>query len=128
MLVVVNAVDRTVDQPGAEHDQTKVQEQQRHEQRHYLPNIVIARGRDEHAQDRQRQSEDGDPGAHGSQRSSFLREEHLDFAKDEIVYLGWFVRFRTHLFSNLIDSAQNSVENRVELVESPVSDLLIAGF
>src|SRR5438552_3135307 len=41
-LVVVNAADRTVDQPGAEHDQTKVQEQQRHQQWHHGPNIVIA--------------------------------------------------------------------------------------
>jgi hypothetical protein len=32
-----------------------------------------------------RQSEDGDTGAQGRQRSSFLSEEHLDFAKDEIV-------------------------------------------
>jgi hypothetical protein len=36
--------------------------------------------------------------------SSFLGEEHLDFAKDEIVQLKWFVRFHTHLLSNLIDS------------------------
>src|SRR5207245_7467645 len=122
-LVVVNAMDRTVDQPGAEHDQTKVQEQQRHQQRHHLLHAVIARRCDERAQDGQRQSEDGDTGTHGSQRSSFLSEEHLDFAKDEIVYLQWFVRFHIHLLFNLIELAKNSAENRVELMELPVSDL-----
>jgi hypothetical protein len=85
VLVVVNPVDRTEDQPGAEHDQTKVQEQQRQQQRHHLLHAVIARRRDERAQDRQRQREDGDTGAQGSQGSSFLSEEHLDFAKDELV-------------------------------------------
>ena len=57
----------------------------------------------------QRQSEDGDTGAQGSQRSSFLSEEQLDFAKDEI---DWLVsrlinplgvsRLR-HLLPNLFD-------------------------
>ena len=115
-------MDRTEDQPGAEHDQTKVQEQQGRQQRHHLLHAVIARRRDERAQDGQRQSEDGDAGAHGGQRSSFLSEEHLDFAKDEIVQLGQSVRFHTHLLFNLIDSARNWVENRVALVESPAPD------
>jgi len=115
-------MDRTEDQPGAEHDQTKVQEQQGRQQRHHLLHAVIARRRDERAQDGQRQSEDGDPCAQGSQRSSFLSEEHLDFAKDEIVQLGQSVRFHTHLLFNLIDSARNWVENRVALVESPAPD------
>jgi hypothetical protein len=35
----------------------------------------------------ERQSEYGDTGAHGSQRSSFLSEEHLDFTEDDIVEL-----------------------------------------
>ena len=87
-IVVVKPADRMVDQPGAEHDQAQVQEQQRHEQRHHLPDAVIARGRDEHAQDREGQSEDGNPSAQGRQRSSFLGEENLDFPKDEIVQLG----------------------------------------
>jgi hypothetical protein len=34
------------------------------------------------------QSEDGDTGAQGSQRSSFLGKEHLDLAEDDIVQLG----------------------------------------
>jgi hypothetical protein len=74
LIVVVKALDRMVDQPGTEHDQTQVQEQQRHEERNHLPDAVIARGRDERAQHRQRQSEDRDPGAHGSQRRSLLRQ------------------------------------------------------
>jgi hypothetical protein len=94
-----------------EHDQTKVQEQQRRQQRHHLLHAVIARGRDERAQDAQRQSEDGDTGAEGSQRSSFLSEEHLDFAKDDIVSRWQFVGFLIHLLFNLIDSAQNSAKN-----------------
>src|SRR6266568_3263811 len=72
--------------------------------RHHLLHAVIARGRDERAQDRQRQSEDGDTGAQGRQRSSFLSEEHLDFAKDEIVQLGWLVRFHIHMLFNLTTS------------------------
>ena len=87
VLVMMNAADRTEDQPGAQHDQTKVQEHQRRQHRHHLLHAVIARGRDERAQDRQRQGEDGDTGAQGGQRSSFLSEEHLDFAKDDIVQL-----------------------------------------
>ena len=104
MIVAVKALDGMVDQPGAEHDQTKVQEQQRHEQRHHLPDAVVARGRDEYAQNGQGQSKDGDPSAQGSQRRPFLSEEHLDLAKDEIVQLWWFVRlqysftFQSNLF------------------------------
>src|SRR5437870_5745245 len=55
----------------------------------------------------------------------FSEKDHLDFAKGAAclavairrrVQLGWFVRLRTHLLSNLIDSAQNPVENRIEAV------------
>jgi lipid-A-disaccharide synthase-like uncharacterized protein len=48
-----------------------------------------------------------DTRAQRSQRSSFLREEHLDFAKDDIVSRWQFVGFLIHLLFNLIDSAQN---------------------
>jgi hypothetical protein len=41
-IVVVKTADRMEDEPGAEHDQPKVQKQQRH----HLPDAVIARGRD----------------------------------------------------------------------------------
>jgi hypothetical protein len=54
-------------------------------QRHYFLHAVIARRCDQRAQDGQRQSEDGDTGAQGSQRSPFLSDEHLDFAKYDIV-------------------------------------------
>jgi len=57
-------------------------------QRHHLLHAVIARRGDERAQDGQRQREHCDTGAQGSQRSSFLGEEHLDFAKDDVVQLG----------------------------------------
>jgi hypothetical protein len=63
-------------------------------------------------------AENGDTRAQRSQRSSFVREEHLDFAKDDIVSRWQFVGFLIHLLFNLIGSAQNW-ENRVELVESP---------
>src|SRR4029450_12239447 len=57
-------------------------------------------------------AENGDTRAQRSQRSSFLREEHLDFAKDDIVQLREPVRFHIHLFfqSNRF-SAQDSVKN-----------------
>ena len=87
MLEVANATDRTEDQPGAEYDQTKVQEHQRQQQRQHLLHAVIARCRNQRTQDRQRQSEYGDTGAKRSQRSSFLSEEHLDFTEDDIVEL-----------------------------------------
>ena len=74
-------MDRTEDQPRAKHDQTKVQEQQRH---HFF-NPVKARRGDQRAEHGQRQSEDGDTGAQRSQRSSFLSEEHLDLAKNYVV-------------------------------------------
>jgi hypothetical protein len=45
-IIVVKTTDRMEDEPGAEHDQAKVQKQQRHEQRHHLPDAVIARSRD----------------------------------------------------------------------------------
>ena len=119
MLEVVYAADRTEDQPGTEHDQTQVQEQQRRQQRHHLLHAVIARRGDERAQDGQRQREHGDTGAQGSQRSSFLGEEHLDFAKDDVSSLGSpFVSMARSRF-NLTDSAHKMLENRVELVDSP---------
>ena len=85
MLEMTDAMYRTENQPGAEHDQTEVQEHQRRQQRDHLLHAAIARGLDQRTQDGQRQGEHGDTGAHGSQRSSLLSEEHLDFAKDEIV-------------------------------------------
>ena len=82
------ATDGPEDQPGAEHDQTQVQEQQRRQQRHHLLHAVIARGRDQRAQHGQRQRKDSNTGAQGSQRSSFLSEEHLDFAEDDMSSFG----------------------------------------
>jgi hypothetical protein len=63
MLEMSNAVNWTEDQPGAEYDQTKVQEHQRQQQRHHLLDPVIARCRNERTQDGQGQGEYGDTGA-----------------------------------------------------------------
>jgi hypothetical protein len=85
VLEVVNAAEGTVDQPGAKHDQTKVQGQEGNQQGHYLGEAVITRRRDKDTQHRERQSKHRDTGAQSRERSSFLSEKHLDFAKDDIV-------------------------------------------
>ena len=40
-IVMVKAADRPEDEPGAEDDQAKIQEQQWHQQWHHVPNILI---------------------------------------------------------------------------------------
>ena len=109
---MTDSTDGTEDQPGAQHNQTQVKEHQRRKQGHHFLDPVIARGRDQRLA-RTEHSEHCDTGAQRRQCSSFLSEEHLDFPKDDIVQLGWFVRFRTHFLFNLIDSARN--RRKIEL-------------
>jgi hypothetical protein len=65
----------------------------------------------ERAQHWERQREDGNTGAEGSRRSSFLSEDHLDFAKYDVVSRWQFVGFIIHLRFNLIDSVQTAAKN-----------------
>ena len=44
---MADTMDGTEDQPGAEHDQTQIQEHQRRKQGHHFLDAVIARGRDQ---------------------------------------------------------------------------------
>src|SRR5436190_4257296 len=50
-----------------------------------------------------------DAGAHGSQRSSFLSEEHLNFVKANTVGRRCTIGFRTHCRFNLIDTVASAV-------------------
>src|SRR5439155_21748695 len=59
--------------------------------------------------------EDGDPGAQGRERSSFLGQEHLDFAKDEIAWLAVAIRRRLQLGWSRLRIATRSEEHTSEL-------------
>src|SRR5206468_11476625 len=50
-----------------------------------------------------------DAGAHGSQRSSFLSEEHLNFVKANSVGRRCTIGFRTHCRFNLMDTVASAV-------------------
>src|SRR4029453_8055121 len=85
VLEMANTAHGTEDQPGAEHNQTEIKEHQRQQERQHLVQTVIARRGDERAQHGERQGEHSNTSAQGSKRSSFLSQENLDFAKNEIV-------------------------------------------
>jgi len=60
-----------MNQPGAEHDQAKIQQQQRHQERQHGHDVVEARSCDEHAEDGKRQGKHRDAGAQRRERRSF---------------------------------------------------------
>ena len=91
-IVVMNSPNGMKDQISAKHDQSGVENEQRHKQSRCMPEVIITGGRNQGAKHRKRENENGDACAQSGKGGSLLRKDQLNLIENERALFSFSLR------------------------------------